>query len=170
MRIACGDSSISINLVEARSVIAQMEQDCDIDDRINGYAGTVRFLRRFSAWLAAKGLQGCTLSGAWQLWRAVSIRLEQLAKANRENAELAFWFKVNPFELSDNERAALLANLPRVKAQDILHSGNYSPTDYNGVYQLTLDATGDEKQAEKAKSDALDRFVDSQIRRGIKHG
>lgn len=170
MRISSGGIGIDLDLVEARSVIAQMELDCGIGEQLNGYEGTVRFLRRLSAWLALRGLPNCTLSGAWQLWLGVTIRIQQLAKLNRENAELAFWFKVDPFKLSDDQKAALLANLSRVKSQDILHSGNYSPTDYHGVYQLTLDATGDERLAQKAKADALERFVDSQIRRGIKNG
>jgi len=44
-----------------------------------------------------------------------------------------------------------------------LDSGNYSETDYEGVYELYLAAYGDEDEARKAQSVALQKYVDSKV-------
>jgi hypothetical protein len=53
----------------------------------------------------------------------------------------------------------LLANLERVKAQDMIHRGQFDPADYEGVRALYLDAYGDEELADRAQTEAVRSLV-----------
>lgn len=61
------------------------------------------------------------------------------------------------------ERIGYLANLERCKAQDRIHTGNYDPADYQGVYALWLEAHGREDLARKAQSRAAEVYADREI-------
>jgi hypothetical protein len=100
-----------------------------------------------------------TLTETWSIWRIVLDAGEGLRAGAAELADLAFWYGMDPWKLTPTQRIALYNNLPRVKAQNTLESGNFSATDYRGVYNLVLLATGDEKAASKARADAMERYV-----------
>lgn len=125
---------------------------------------TPQLLDALSAWLTLKGVASCTRSMAWQVWWAIYERMDKLRKQYEVNSELAFWFHVDPFKLSDFERIGLLANMDRCKAQGLLHHGKFNPLDYEGVYNLVLLATGDEAKARSARADAMERYVDARTK------
>lgn len=55
-------------------------------------------------------------------------------------------------DLRPNEMLALLAaNMPRLKAEKILDEGDIEHLDAQGVYDLVLQATGSERQADEAR-------------------
>lgn len=54
-----------------------------------------------------------------------------------------------------------------VKAQDIIHRGDYDPCDYSGVYLLYKQAFGNEALARKAQSQAAENHMN---RETSKHG
>lgn len=130
---------------------------------------TADFLRSIVKHAGGLGLK-ISLSGAWQLWRGVCLYVDRLRKREAISADIAHWFGVNPFELSEPQRAALYANLHRVQAQAILNAGNYSPTDFQGMYDLTLLATGSEHQALAARALAMKRYVESKVAKDKQNG
>ena len=152
-----GTKSIELELLQAESQLRRIEAAA------GGRKTTVRLLDAIAGWLADMGLVGCTRSAAWQFLWAVYGRIERLRDLHATNADIAFWFGVDPFRLGEDERAGLLFNMGRVHAQSILHHGNYSATDYENIHRLTLLATGDEEQARQARATALDAYVDAKI-------
>lgn len=163
MQVANEEHSIDVSLVEAEQVLSRLESRYGLATKAMREP-TREFLQGIADWLAGRGLR-VTLSGAWQFWRGVFLAVDTLRVRHQRDAEIAFWFKVNPYELTDEQRIGLLANMGRVHAQNLLHTGSYSPTDYEGAYRLTLLATGDKRLADKAKTDALERYIDASIAR-----
>lgn len=104
---------------------------------------------------------GSTVTGAYQAWVVVAELVDRVAEAERESAEIAFWYGVNPFNLSARGRLGLVANLDRMKAQGRLHEGNFDPSDWDGVYDLVLLATGNRSLAAKARGDAIEHYIAS---------
>lgn len=153
-----GEISIEFDLLEVERAFVALEREAGVKDS----KPTIELLDALVEWLAAKGI-AATRSGAWQVWWGVYERIDKIRKGNRVNAEIAFWFHCNPFELTTEQRVALMANLPRVQAQGTLQSGSYNGTDYNYIYRLTLLATGDKQAANRAKADALERYVDAKM-------
>lgn len=154
------------SLIDVLAIWLQsIESTCGLDRS----APTVRPTREFLARVAAdaESIFGrpMTLTQAWQLWRIVLDRVESLRREAAELSDIAFWFKLDPWTMPQWKRAGLRANIPRVQAQAILHSGTYDSTDYKNVYALVLLATGDEQLAQKAKSDAMERLVEKQTQR-----
>ena len=108
----------------------------------------------------------CVLSGEFiTAYRAIYAQAAQAI-----NADIAYWFKVNPLTLSETEKLGLIANLPRVQAQDRIQRGDYSETDFKGVYQLFLLAYGDEDLAQKKQTEAAKAFLEQQSKRGKNYG
>lgn len=166
MIIALADHTIEIDLTHAEQELLRIELRTGAK-AINGrLQPTASLLMSVAQWLESLGLKGCSLSSAWQFWWSIYERVDRLREQHAANAELAFWYGINPFSLSDDERAALLANMDRVKAQSTLHHGNFSPTDYKYIHAITLLATGDELQANRARATALEAYVDSKIAKG----
>lgn len=99
---------------------------------------------------------GTSVTGAFQLWIISSLWQQALAEREEENAELAFWFSVDPYGLTSDQRIGLKANLSRVKCQDRLHRGDYDVADWQGVYDLVLAAGGTELDAAKARASAIE--------------
>lgn len=157
--LAINNQTIEIELIEAEAAFGDIESECGLVGR----SPTVQLLDAVAAWLALRGVDGCSRSVAWQVWWAIYERIDCIRKATQTDAEIAYWFHVDPFSMTDEQRLGLLANLPRVKAQAALADGKFNGTDYNYVYHLTLLATGDEKQAQSAKADALERYVDAKM-------
>ncbi|HHM11974.1 MAG TPA: hypothetical protein ENJ16_00355 [Planctomycetaceae bacterium] len=79
---------------------------------------------------------------------------------------IAFWFHVNPEQLSGRTKAGLLANLDAMKAQHAIHLGNFDPADYETVYRLYLAAFGDADLAARARARAMEVYVDRKTRYG----
>jgi hypothetical protein len=77
-------------------------------------------------------------------------------------AQIAYWYKIDPYQLNVMQRHGLLANLPKVQAQQRIADGNFESTNYENLYDLVLLATGNEKKARKARAAALERYVDQQ--------
>lgn len=80
-------------------------------------------------------------------------------KKHALEAELAWRFHLNPFELTASQRVGLYTNLSRLESQDIIRSGDYDPANYEYVYNLYICAYGDEQRAQDAKFKALQRYV-----------
>lgn len=91
-------------------------------------------------------------------------RHRRAKKKHELDADLAFWFHVNPSQLTPLEKIGYRANLERVKAQQRIHLGLYDEANYEGVYKLYLLAYGDERLAQRAKARALDAYVDQRIK------
>ena len=89
---------------------------------------------------------------------------DRTKKRYERDAELAFWFHLDPRSLTPVERIGYLANLERCKAQQTIHLGNYNPMDYKGLYDLYMFAFGDESLARRAQTQALERFVEHKCR------
>ncbi len=102
-----------------------------------------------------------TPTGAFKLWIVSSLWQQALADREEENAELSFWFNVNPYDLTSDQRIGLLANLGRVKCQDRLHRGDYDVSDWQGVYDLVLAAGGSELDAAKARASAIEAKMEA---------
>lgn len=163
--IIADECEIVFGMMEASSAIRKIESDCQIANERGQLRPTVQFLDRISKWLETFGLRRCTLTIAWQVWAAFRDMLDAIGHKHRENAEIAFWYGIDPFGLDDEQKLGLLHNLPVVQAQDVLHSNNYDGTNYDFVYRLTLLATGDERQAIKARGAAMAAYADLQIAR-----
>lgn len=127
---------------------------------------TEQMLRRLAEWLASRGLRGCTVTAAWQVWRIVSDHLIQVQRDARGMADLAFWYGIDPHRLTQRQRDGLTLNLDRVKAQRQIESGKFDPLDYEGIYHLVMLAYDDEDLAQSHKTAALERYVDHKVRTG----
>ncbi len=152
-------SELTIDLLEADKAFSAIESECGA----RGPTPTAKLLGMVAEWIISQGIPQCSLSAAWQVWWAIYERIDHIRKQAEIDAEIAFWFHVNPFTLTAEQRVGLLANMPRVKAQSRLHNGQFDPTDYRGAYALTLLATGDKAQADRAKANALERYVDAKM-------
>jgi len=138
-----------------------------IEDSVafSGTTPTPALLDAVGKWLAQRGVRDCTRAVAWQVWWAIYERIDLIRRHYQIEAELAFWYGVDAFALTEHEKIGLVANIDRVKAQSRLHHGQFNPQDYEGAYNLTLLATGDETKARRAKADAMDRYVDARMAR-----
>jgi hypothetical protein len=85
--------------------------------------------------------------------------VDGVKKKHALDAELAWRFHLNPFELGVGHKIGLIANLGRLESQDIIRSGDYDSTNYEKVYNLFICAYGDEKLASEAKLKALQKYV-----------
>ena len=81
-------------------------------------------------------------------------------KLTRRDAELAFWYHIDPRTLTKTERFGYLANLERMKAQHTIHLGNFDAFDYKAVYGLWMAAYGDEDLARKAQAQAAEAYME----------
>ena len=116
---------------------------------------TVKFLRSLATALTLRWRRRVTPTQAWQVWHLLFAIEERLQRETQQHAEIASWFNVDPFALSDEQMIGLLANVGKVKAQHRIESGNFDPDDFEGVFNLVLLATGDERQALAARSQSI---------------
>lgn len=86
-------------------------------------------------------------------------------KKHEREAEIAFWYGIDPYNLSNEQKIGLLANSRRVKAQDAIHRNDYSPTDYNYVHWLYMVATGNERLADTMRLRAIESLIASKCDR-----
>ena len=167
MIISLGRSRIQIDgILKLALELRKIERQCKLAISNDGtFRPTEEFLAQVAAWLHARGLKNCTLTSAWQLWRIASDRIARLRTEASHLADLAYWYGINPWQLTDNQQATLHANLMRVQAQQRVESGKFDPTDYRGVHDLILLAYDDEELALAYQAEALERYVDAQTRK-----
>ena len=67
--------------------------------------------------------------------------------------------------MKPGQKIGYLANLEKVKAQQTIHLGNYSPTDWQGVYGLYMLAYGDTVLAQAARVRAMEMLVEQRCSR-----
>lgn len=156
MLLDIDNQPLTLDLLVADRQFRRLRGDCTEQDWF-------AFLDSASRWLESLGVAGVTRSIAWQVWWVVYERIEQLRVRSELEAEIAFWFHVDPSKLSAEQKVGMIANLDRCKAQQRLNIGNFDGADWETVYRLVLMATGDRAQAEKAKGDAMERYVDAKM-------
>jgi hypothetical protein len=163
MKFSIADQTLELNAIEAATTFERIESAVGLKTS----KPTLALLDSLVDWLDSLGIKA-TRTAAWAVWWALYEHLDQIGKRTAIMADLAFWYGVDPFQLDEHSRTALWCNLPRVKAQQQLHDGKFDSTNYKQVYQLVLQATGDEQQARKAQADALERFVEASIAKARK--
>jgi hypothetical protein len=146
---------------QGRSKSAQFVEWLNVIDRIEskhplvGRAGFVSATTPFLSDLR-DALGVTSVTQAWAIWKAATDWRNKVQERYADDADLAFWYSVDPFSITPEQRAGLLANLPRCKAQKRINEGNFDIKDPEAVYELFLVATGDESQALKARGDAIE--------------
>ncbi|MEM6693005.1 MAG: hypothetical protein AAF664_26485 [Planctomycetota bacterium] len=117
---------------------------------------TAEFLRE-----VAKENDSGSSTSAYIAWIKDHQAIRRHATESEIQADVTFWYGINAFELSEDQLTALWANLPRVKAQKTLMEGHFNPKDYNGVFDLVMLATGDEREALKARAKSMELASES---------
>jgi hypothetical protein len=105
-------------------------------------------------------------TAAYQIWLLCRSKLMDSRPMFKRYADVAHWMHCNPFELTDEQLVGLAGNIPRVQAQKQLSQGNFSPSDYEYIYNLTLIATDDEKAALDARATAMRAYIMEQAQKG----
>ena len=158
MKFSIAGQTIDLDTIETAIAFEKIESAVGLKTS----RPTIELLDSLVVWLESLGVS-VSRTTAWAVWWAIYEHVDRIAKRSAILADIAFWYGVDPFNLDADSRTALWANLPRVKAQSQLHDGKFDSTNYKQVYQLVLQATGDEDQAYKAQADALERFVEASI-------
>lgn len=133
-----------------------------LDDRM---IANVSFLQEIADWMAKNGYEIHTISAAWQLWRAINNVTSGATDKQQYNADIAFWYGVNPESLSEVEKLGYLANLERQIARRKITDGKYNSADHKQVYALYKLAYGDEELAQKAATEAAKQLVDQRTKK-----
>ncbi|TWU22449.1 hypothetical protein Pla52o_35050 [Novipirellula galeiformis] len=154
----------TLELFESEKLFRSLERSHRLETKGGRVKPTAAFFRSLAKKLQSLGFDGCTPTAAFLVWIAVFNSIDILQKKTADESEIAFWYGINPWQLSETERAGLLANIHRVKAQDTLHRGDFDPTDYAYIHDIVMLATGDKDKANKARSDAMQRYVDKKTR------
>jgi hypothetical protein len=152
-------SQFEISIFDAQTAMERCEREAGMDPKAT--VPTIELLRSVAAWAKRQFCVQLTLTAAWQLWWAVCELLDKARKAQQRIADVGAWCHIDGTRLAEYQLYGLLANVPRIQAQQRLHAGQFDAMDYEGVYQLVLLATGDEQQARSARTLALERYVDS---------
>lgn len=154
MLIEIQSQVLDVDLIELEAIVVR------ISSKIKAVKGkvqpTVAALAEVATWLSDfyRTKTRVSIAEAWQVWFLISGFSDTAREQQANNAELAYWFKVNPLELTELQKMGLMANLPKMMAQDRISRGDYSGTDPKGVYQLFLAAYGDEDLAQKRATEA----------------
>lgn len=148
------------------AVFRVLQQTHAIELHLDHVMPSTEFIVAAAGELSKRLRADVTPTVAYLLWRLALDCVDAIRERNTENADIAFWYGLDPFDMPESNRLALLANLPRVKAQDTLHSGHYDNTDFEAVYSMFKLATDDERLARAEQLAAAKRFVDISIKRG----
>lgn len=157
--VKVGDVALSVDLSGASDALTEIEKRCNLQ----GTTPTQELLAAVADWLRSLGVPTPTPTQAWCVWWSVCEMLERLRRKYQTVAEVGHWLHVDASGMSTEQRLGLLENVERIKAQSQLHAGRFDPTDYTGVYNLVLLATGDEDQARRAQAIAAERYVDAKM-------
>lgn len=126
---------------------------------------TKQFLESLAELLQGAWGKAVDATQAYQVW----LLCLSFAMKTREKfaavGDIAHWFHLDATRMPEEMVLGLLTNLPRVKAQEQLNSGDFDPTAHESVYQLVMLATGDETQALRARSDSMRALIEQQARR-----
>lgn len=152
---------VEVSLRDIMADIAAAETEADLQARDGMVRATPGFLRSLAKRIRFRGFVDATAATAWQVWIAATEHHEHVRSVSVELAEVAFWYGIDPFSLTEDQRSGLMANLPRVQAQQTIHSGSYSPTDYRFIHDLFFLATGDKELARREQTRAMEAFVES---------
>jgi hypothetical protein len=158
---------VSLDLAQE---IKKIDSSCRLTKNKEGQLSpTVELLTKLSELLSKHWNCQVTESQAYQVWCAVfEIEYDSQQKAKHQ-ADVAFWYGLNPHELTDDQLAGLYANLDRVKCQQRLELGNVDAMDYEQIYSLTMIAYDDEERASKARSQSMKALVDYETKRQGRH-
>lgn len=146
-----------ISMFDAQAAMEQAETQCGMTST----SPTIELLELVATWAKARFGVKLSLTAAWQVWWAICELILKTRIAHQRIADIGAWLHIDATELSDDQLFGLTANLARVKAQSKLHTGQFDPLDFNQVFELTLLATGNEKEAKEARYKSLERYVDS---------
>lgn len=163
MIIEYESQSIEVSMLEMARTITKLAGALPV--RNSNMRPTMPFLKQVAELLASKGLK-CDTTAAWQFWQLITEAIDAYSQAMEIESEIAWEYHIDPTQLSEETKLGLERNIVRNRAKQRLANGDYSPTDYEGVYNLALLATGDEAYSQKLKTEAFQRFVDSQAKRG----
>lgn len=81
------------------------------------------------------------------------------AKKNELIAEVTFWYGIDAGKIPDSRLDGLIANLPRMKAQRQIFERHYNASDPSEVYDLWLEAYGNEDLAREQQTRAAWNLV-----------
>lgn len=165
MIVQLATTQATIDAVAADRKLSQMASTLPVSKH-NTVRPTIPFLRNIADWLAGNGLAGATISAAWQFWKLTTEYAEACREQNEINAELGYWFSVDPFQLDESQRLGLARSLPKMQCQETIHRGDYSSDDHKGIYELFLTAFGDEELARKMQTQAFKLYVEKCTRTG----
>lgn len=163
MIVTLDSNSIEIPLLATTRQVFDLAKKLPV--RNSNIRPTLPFLKAISKLLRTKGLE-CDSTAAWQFWQLINEAADAFAQELEIESEIAWTYHIDPTQLSERVKLGLERNIARNRAIQRLADGDYSPTDYEGVYQLVLFATGDEDYAQKMKTEAFKRFVEQQAKRG----
>lgn len=139
--------------------IDKIENESGLDSKTDSVSPTILFLQSVAVVLSEKWDCVVTVSMAWQVWSAGHHYRSVLQKKHSEMADVAFWYGVDPYKMHPNKVAGLVLNLGRVKCQKRLEENNFDPYDYQGAYDLVMNAYGDEDMALEARSNSLKMLI-----------
>jgi hypothetical protein len=122
---------------------------------------TIAFLQAIATMLSRRLGKVVSATQAWQVWIACYSMSEWLRTSMQANADISAWYGIDTVELSETELAGYHANLPRIKAQQRLESGNFDHTDPQSVFDLTMLAYDDEPMALQARANAIRAAMDT---------
>ncbi len=80
-------------------------------------------------------------------------------------AKLTYWYGIDAGALSKERQLGLLANLPRLQAQDQIMQGRVDSTDHEAVHDLFLIAYGDVGLADAERLKAMQALVQASCAR-----
>lgn len=159
MKLLIDENEIEIDLLRDFETINRLEAAAGV--RPDQMTPTPLLLALIATWLESMGITRCTPSIAWQVWWLAYEMAAFYRKHFEVEAELSFWYSLDAFRLSEQQKVGLRENLVRVKAQYKLENGQFDPMDHIGVYNLTLSATGDEAAAVRARAHAQEAYLNA---------
>jgi hypothetical protein len=150
-----------ISVLAAEQTLAPIVRE--LQQTLGSNRPTLDGLRRLADWLGSCGLADPTISAAWQFWIWMGHFRGECATATKSHALIAYWYKIDPFTLSEAQQVGLIANLHRLQCQDRIYRRDFDPIDYEGVYQLFKAAYDDEDLAQRQKAAAFSIYVERRI-------
>lgn len=159
MILRVNGKKFEITMFEAQEALERCELSAGISAKST--SPTVELLELVSTWASKRFSVQFTVTAAWQLWWAICESIESTRKSNTRIADVGAWLHIDATRLTDDELFGLSVNLPRIKAQHQLQSGQFDPLKFDAIYELTLLATGNESEAREARIAAMERYVDS---------
>lgn len=161
MILVANETELKISLVVlAREVLKLAEK---LPNKNGMVTATTEFLSAIQKRMEVLGLS-IDPSMAWQLWRFVCCSVDRQFDAYQIDAEIAWYYKINPETLSETAKLGLERNIARMNAQQTILEGKVDPADHKTIYDLYMTAFGDEELAQKAKTKAFARMVDKRTK------